>query len=144
MSEINSERSEFVDENEVIIKENQEQLEFDVEVEVSFECPEENDDKPCKEDNCDKQTSAAVSSNVESLSVPVAVGSSYQMFSQSMCLLAQNAVNNQMQLTNAQQTATSQELQQVISSQSQQLSLKPLNASGSLQDIISLLTSLSK
>ena len=143
MSDTNSARSEFIDENEVVIEENPEQLEFDVEVEVSFECPEDNDDKPVKEDNCDKQNSAATSSNVESLSVPVAAGSSYQMFSQSMCLLAQNAVNNQMQLTTAQQTVTSQDLQQVISSQSQKLALRPQNSQGSLQDIISILTSLS-
>ena len=41
--------------------------------------------------------------------------------------IATNVVNLNKQLTNAGQTATFQELQQVISSQFQQLSLEPQN-----------------
>ncbi len=142
MGEINAERFEFADENQEIVKENSETLEFDVTVEVSVESPGGDDDQPCDDRTSDNQASKVIPSNAESPAM--AMGSGYQMLSQSMCLLAQNAVNAQKQLTTAQQTATTKELQQVIWPKPQPSPLNSQKSLENLQGIIAILTSLSK
>ena len=72
----------------------------------------------------------------------MAMGNGYQMFSQSMCLLAQNAVNAQQQLTLSQQTATTQELQKVIQTQMVPSTLNSYESLDQLQGIMAILTSL--
>ena len=142
MGEINSERFESADENQEIVAENSETLEFDVAVEVSVESPRGNDDQPGDDRTSDNQASTVIPSNAESPAM--ARGSAYQMLSQSMCLLAQNAVNAQKQLTTTQQTATTQELQQFIGPKPQPSPLNSQNSLENLQGIIAILTSLSK
>ncbi len=126
---------------------NSERFEFgDVTVDVQIDSPGIDDDQPYADRTSDSQTSTVTSTVVPSNaeSPAMAMGSSYEMLSQSMCLLALNAVNTQKQLTMTQQTVTNQELQQAIAPKPQPSTLTYQNSLDSLQGIVAVLTSLSK
>ncbi|MDJ0599490.1 MAG: RebB family R body protein [Crocosphaera sp.] len=140
MGDIYSESYEFDEENSETGEVISERYEFDdMTIEVQIEnAPTEN-----------TQTSEQADATVVPTVVPsggespaMAMGNGYQMFSQSMCLLAQNAVNAQQQLTMSQQTATTQELQKVIQTQILPSTLNSYESLDQLQNIMAVLTSL--
>ncbi|GBF82100.1 RebB family R body protein [Aphanothece sacrum] len=144
MTEINSEKLDLGDHNRERTEVTSEIFEFgDVTVEVQVET-RVDDDQPCDEEPSDQPTltPTVIPSNAESPAM--AMGSGYQMFSQSMSMLVQNAVDAQQQLTITQQTATSQELQQFIWPKAIASPLNSQNSLDNLQGIIAMLTSLSK
>lgn len=131
MGEIKTERFEFGD---------------NVTVELEIEASPVEEEPIVNQPASNNQESSAIPTVIPTTgeSPAMALGNGYQMFSQSMSLLAQNAVNAQQQLTVTQQTATHQELKRVISSQIQPSNSKSQDSLASLQGIIAMLTSLSQ
>lgn len=140
MGDIYSESYEFGDENFETEEVISQRYEFDdITVEVQIEnAPTENTETS----EPDPAPMAATVFPSAGESPAMAMGNGYQMFSQSMCLLAQNAVNSQQQLTLSQQTATSQELQKVIQTQMVPSTLNSHESLDQLQGIMAILTSL--
>lgn len=125
-----------------------ESFQFDdgVTVEVTIDSGTVDEKQPVDEPDSDNEAPSAVSTampaNAESPAM--AMGNGYQIFSQSMSLLAQNAVNIQQQLTMTQQTTVHQELQRVIFPTVPQTNVNSQNSLESLQGIIAMLSSPNK
>ncbi|MGK7941423.1 MAG: RebB family R body protein [Crocosphaera sp.] len=113
-----------------------------IEIEVQQDSPGVNQEQPLENNPSDNQACDPISSHTES--PEIAMGSSYQMFSQSMSLLAQNAVNVQKQLTMTQQTATNKEIKQFIPLKPQSSTSNSQKSLDNLQGIIGILKSLSE
>ncbi len=140
MGDIYSQNNEFGDENFETEEVISQRYEFDdITVEVQIENAP-TDKTPTSEPSEATVKPTVMPSGGESPAM--AMGNGYQMFSQSMCLLAQNAVNAQQQLTISQQTATTQELQKVIQTQVLPSTLNSYDSLDQLQGIMAILTSL--
>ncbi len=141
MGDIYSQSYEFGDEDFESEEVSSQKFEFDdITVEVQIQPESKTEETPTSKPSNSTVNATVIPSGGESPGM--AMGNGYQMFSQSMCLLAQNAVNAQQQLTLSQQTATTQELQQVIQTQMMPSTLNSYESLDKLEGIMAVLKSL--